>query len=93
MGMWNDLGGVVRRSAGTAGTLTLSNGGKITFLYVHGTSAGTVAIPNGMGGTTSITVIAGTSITWNVMHLNMIVAAGSAITFTGTDSYIVEWME
>ncbi len=91
--MWNELGGSVKRLAGTSGNFLLPNGGKITFLYVHATSAATVAIPNGSGGTTSVTVIAGTSITWNVMHLNFILAAGSQITFTSTDSYVVEWME
>ena len=91
--MWNTINGPIKRIAGAAGTITLSNGGKILSIIAHATSAGTVAFPDGMGGTLSIPVPAGTWFAYDPKHLGCAIKAGGTIVFTSTDSFLVEFME
>lgn len=92
--MWIDLNGPIKRVAGASGAPTFANGCKILSIVAHATSAGTVAFPSGIGsGTITVPVPAGTWYVYDPKHLGCIIPAGGTITFSSTDSYVVEYME
>ena len=95
MGAWLDLNGPVKRIAGTVGTQTLANGGKILRIWAHASGAGaSVAFPSGIGsGTVTVAVANGATFWYEPLHLGCVVPAGGTLTFTSTDSFLVEYME
>ncbi len=81
--------------AGSAGTVTLPSGARLTGIRCHATAAGTVVIFNGQ----SIPVIAGTSLAIDIRH-DLAEARKDAanvlqntIVFTGTDSFYVDFIK
>ncbi len=93
MDAYGGIVGPTKRMGGTSGTITLANGGKILHIWCHCTSAGSVAFPDGMGGTCTVTIPASTVFQLDAMHLAMAVKAGGTVVFTTTDGFYLEWME
>ncbi len=91
--MWNELGTPPKRIAGASGTVTFPNGAKITHIWAHATSASTVAMPDGQGGTATLPIPASTVWQYDAMHLGFIIKAGGTIVFSSTDGFLVEWIE
>jgi hypothetical protein len=95
--MWHAIPGRVRYFTGTSGTVTFASGARI--LQIHalaGSGAGSVQIPTvdetGLG---SVTIpLPGSSGWWGIQenHVNHEVPVGASIVFTGTASYLVEYL-
>lgn len=92
-GMWHEISGPVKRYAGASGTVTLPKGAQILTISAHCTSAGTVAWDDGVGGTITVPVPAGTWFVYDPKHLACVAGTPSGaltVVFTTTDSYFVE---
>ena len=93
--MWADLKGSIKRVAGASGAVTIPLNAKIISMTVHATTAGSVAMWDQMGGTCTIPIPAATWWIYQPLHLNTTadakVTPNHNITFTGTDSYFIEY--
>lgn len=93
MGMWHEITGPVKRFAGASGTVTLPAGAQILSFIAHATSAGSVTFPDGIGGTVTLPVPAGTWAAYDPKHLACAMGAAAGldtVVFTSTDSYLLE---
>ncbi len=94
--MWKEIVGNVKRFAGTSGTLTIPAGGHVIGISAHCTSAGSMTIWDGAGGSVTVTIPAASWFVYDPKHLSTTSqgpnasAAQQQITFTTTDSYFVE---
>jgi hypothetical protein len=94
--MWNEIVGDVRRAAGASGTVTLPKGAHVIAITAHCTSAGTLAMWDGIttGGTVTIPIPASSWFVYDPKHLSTTVNAATnySLVFTTTDSYFVEYV-
>ncbi len=93
--MWADLKGSIKRVAGASGAVTIPLNAKIISMTVHATTAGSVAMWDQAGGTCTIPIPAATWWIYQPLHLNTTppnAGGNQLITFTGTDSYFIEYM-
>lgn len=86
--MWHDLRSPVFRVGGNNTTPALPPGAQIIHIW---SGPGAVTMPDGKGGTTTVTVPAGTTWTYDAMHLNFTLKSGDALVFTG--QFFVEYAE
>lgn len=94
MGMWHELTGRTVRLAGVSGTPTIPKGAAIINLQaLPGGTAGSVTLPDGQGGTTTVTLPANSNgFNFDPKHTNCVTTSANQIVFTGTTSYFVEFM-
>lgn len=92
--MWHEITGPLKRYAGSSGTVTLPRGAKVISISAHATSAGTLAMNDGVGGTITIPIPANTWFVYDPKHLgyvaNAAFGANLNLVFASTDSYFVE---
>lgn len=95
--MWYDLKGTAKTFAGAAGTVTFNPGARILqILAVSGGSGGSIALPDGKGGTATIPLGDFDLFDYSAHHTNRLMGApqgGLTIVFTGTTRYFVEYLE
>ena len=90
--MWGDIKTPIKRVAGASGPVAIPVGAKILSMTVHATTAGTVAMWDQIGGVATIPIPAATWWIYQPLHLNCSANVGNnVITFTGTDSYFIEY--
>jgi hypothetical protein len=89
--MWQDVRSQVKRLAGSSGAVSIPLGSHVLSISAHSTAGGSVAIWDGAGGVATIPIPANTWFVYDPKHLCTTANTGSAtITFTTTDSYLVE---
>jgi len=89
--MWEEIG-PTKRFAGASGTVTIPDGAIVIFATAHCTTAGTMAMSDGQGGTVTIPIPAASGFAYDPKHKGG-PRGGSGVTtivFTGTDAYFVE---
>jgi hypothetical protein len=100
--MWRSLVGTLGSSGGTSGTVTVPAGAIITMLHAHASSGGaSVTLPTPISGAASQTVPVPSGTWWAPQWLHTLFVSGNNattsgsqnITFSGTDSYYVEWVK
>lgn len=91
--MWNEIKTPIKRVAGSSGAVTIPLGAKIISMTVHATTAGTVAMWDQGGGVCTVPIPAATWWIYQPLHLNTTAtnAGNQTVTFTGTDSYFIEY--
>ncbi len=88
--MWQELGPVYRVS-GTSGTATLDVGSRIIKILAHSAGGGSFTMPDGKGGTLTITLPASDNwFVYDPKHLSTVMKSTDSIVFTGTGSYVIE---